>query len=556
MEDFKSKSLNFLEEIVQTDISEGKYPGGIFTRFPPEPNGYLHIGHAKSICLNFGLAQKFGGKTNLRFDDTNPMTEETEYVESIKSDVAWLGFQWENELYASNYFEQIYQFAVELIRKGLAYVDDSTAEEIAALKGTPTSPGANSPFRDRSVEENLSLFASMRNGEFTDGAKVLRAKIDMAHPNMHMRDPLMYRIRHVPHHRTGNQWCIYPMYDFAHGQSDSMEGITHSICTLEFDVHRPLYDWFINKLDIFPSHQYEFARLNLSHTVMSKRKLLQMVNEKVVSGWDDPRMPTISALRRRGFTAASIRNFCERIGVAKRDNLIDISLLEFCIREDLNKIADRVMAVMDPVKLIITNYPEGQTEDLLIENNPEDPETGKRVVPFSRELYIEREDFMVDPPKKFFRLGPGLQVRLKGAYIISCENFELNADGSVKEIHATYIPESKSGQDTSGIHVKGTIHWVSIPHAVQTEVRLFDRLLIVEDASELGDDFVKFINPDSLQVIENAFVEPSLAQATVGEAMQFIRKGYYCLDRDSKPGHLVFNRTVTLKDTWAKEQKK
>jgi glutaminyl-tRNA synthetase len=556
MEESKSKSLNFLEEIVQADILAGKYPQGIYTRFPPEPNGYLHIGHAKSICLNFGLAQKFDGKTNLRFDDTNPMTEETEYVESIKSDVAWLGFQWENELYASNYFEQIYQFAVSLISKGLAYVDDSSAEEIAAQKGTPTTPGSNSPFRERSIEENLTLFAAMRNGAYLDGAKVLRAKIDMAHPNMHMRDPLMYRIRHVPHHRTGNQWCIYPMYDFAHGQSDSMEGITHSICTLEFDVHRPLYDWFINKLEIFPSHQYEFARLNLSHTVMSKRKLLQMVKEKVVSGWDDPRMPTISALRRRGFTAASIRNFCERIGVAKRDNLIDISLLEFCIREDLNKIADRVMAVMDPVKLIISNYPDGQTEDLLIENNPEDPETGKRIVPFSRELYIEREDFMVDPPKKFFRLGPGLQVRLKGAYIISCENFELNADGSVKEIHATYIPESKSGQDTSGIHVKGTIHWVSIPHAIQAEVRLFDRLLIVEDASELGDDFVKFINPESLQVIENAFVEPSLAQATVGEAMQFIRKGYFCLDRDSKPEHLVFNRTVTLKDTWAKELKK
>ncbi len=555
-EESKSKPLNFLEEIVQADIAAGKYPQGIFTRFPPEPNGYLHIGHAKSICLNFGLAQKFGGKTNLRFDDTNPMTEETEYVESIKSDVAWLGFQWENELYASNYFEQIYQFAVSLIEKGLAYVDDSSAEEIAAQKGTPTSPGTNSPFRNRSVEENLALFAAMRQGEFPDGAKVLRAKIDMAHPNMHMRDPLMYRIRHVPHHRTGTKWCIYPMYDFAHGQSDSMEGITHSICTLEFDVHRPLYDWFINKLEIFPSHQYEFARLNLSHTVMSKRKLLQMVNEKLVSGWDDPRMPTISALRRRGFTAVSIRNFCERIGVAKRDNLIDISLLEFCIREDLNKLADRVMAVLDPVKLVITNYPEGQTEELLIENNPEDPEGGKRVVPFSRELYIEREDFMVEPPKKFFRLGPGLQVRLKGAYIVTCDHFELNPDGSVKEIHASYIPASKSGQDTSGIHVKGTIHWVSISHAVNAEVRLFDRLLIVEDASELGDDFAKFINPESLHVIENAFVEPSLAQAKVGEAMQFIRKGYYCLDRDSKPGNLVFNRTVTLKDTWAKEQKK
>lgn len=556
MEELHSKSLNFLEEIVQDDLASGKYPEGIFTRFPPEPNGYLHIGHAKSICLNFGLAQRFGGRTNLRFDDTNPMTEETEYVESIKHDVSWLGFQWENELYASNYFEQIYQFAVDLIQKSLAYVDDSSAEEIATQKGTPTTPGTNSPFRDRSVAENLALFQAMRQGEYPDGAKVLRAKIDMAHPNMHMRDPLMYRIRHVPHHRTGNQWCIYPMYDFAHGQSDSMEGITHSICTLEFDVHRPLYDWFIHKLDIYPTHQYEFARLNLSHTVMSKRKLLQMVNEKLVSGWDDPRMPTISGLRRRGYTAASIRNFCERIGVAKRDNLIDISLLEFCIREDLNKSADRVMAVMDPVKLIITNYPDGQVEDLLIENNPEDPETGKRVVPFTKELYIEREDFMIEPPKKFFRLGPGLQVRLKGAYIITCDAFELHADGSVKEIHASYISESKSGQDTSGIHVKGTIHWVSIPHAIQAEVRLFDRLLIVEDAGELGDDFTKFINPESLEVINHVFVEPSLKQAKVEEAVQFIRKGYFCLDKDSTAEHLVFNRTVSLKDTWAKEQKK
>jgi glutaminyl-tRNA synthetase len=556
MEELHSKSLNFLEEIVQDDLAAGKYPEGIFTRFPPEPNGYLHIGHAKSICLNFGLAQRFGGRTNLRFDDTNPMTEETEYVESIKHDVAWLGFQWENELYASNYFEQIYQFAVDLIQKSLAYVDDSSAEEIATLKGTPTTPGTNSPFRDRSVVENLALFQAMRQGEYPDGAKVLRAKIDMAHPNMHMRDPLMYRIRHVPHHRTGNQWCIYPMYDFAHGQSDSMEGITHSICTLEFDVHRPLYDWFIHKLNIFPTHQYEFARLNLSHTVMSKRKLLQMVNEKLVSGWDDPRMPTISGLRRRGYTAASIRNFCERIGVAKRDNLIDISLLEFCIREDLNKSADRVMAVMDPVKLIITNYADGQVEDLLIENNPEDPETGKRVVPFTKELYIEREDFMIEPPKKFFRLGPGLQVRLKGAYIITCDTFELHADGSVKEIHASYIPESKSGQDTSGIQVKGTIHWVSIPHAIQAEVRLFDRLLIVEDAGELGDDFTKFINPESLEVINHVFVEPSLKQAKVEEAVQFIRKGYFCLDKDSTAEHMVFNRTVSLKDTWAKEQKK
>ena len=556
MEDSKPKSLNFLEEIVQENLAAGLYPQGIFTRFPPEPNGYLHIGHAKSICLNFGLAQKFGGKTNLRFDDTNPMTEETEYVESIKKDVSWLGFTWANELYASNYFEQLYEYAVSLIKKSLAYVDDSTAEEIAAQKGTPTSPGTESPFRTRSVEENLALFQDMRAGKYPDGAKVLRAKIDMAHSNMHLRDPLMYRIRHVAHHRTGNAWCIYPMYDFAHGQSDSMEGITHSICTLEFDVHRPLYDWFINKLDIFASHQFEFARLNLSHTVMSKRKLLQLVNEKIVHGWDDPRMPTISGLRRRGFTAASIRQFCERIGVAKRDNLIDLSLLEFCIREDLNKSADRVMAVLDPVKLVITNYPDGQVEDLAIENNPEDPDSGKRIVPFSKELYIERDDFMVEPPKKFFRLGPGLLVRLKGAYIIQCDHFELNPDGSVKEIHAQYLPNSKSGQDTSGIHVKGTIHWVSIPHAVQAEVRLFDRLLIVEDASELGDDFLKFINPESLQILPNVFVEPSLRDAQVGEAVQFIRKGYYCLDPDSTADHLVFNRTVTLKDTWAKEQNK
>lgn len=556
MEDAKPKSLNFLEEIVQENLASGLYPQGIFTRFPPEPNGYLHIGHAKSICLNFGLAQKFGGKTNLRFDDTNPMTEETEYVESIKKDVSWLGFTWANELYASNYFEQLFEYALKLIKKSLAYVDDSTAEEIAAQKGTPTSPGTESPFRNRSVEENLALFQDMRAGKYPDGAKVLRAKIDMAHPNMHMRDPLMYRIRHVAHHRTGNDWCIYPMYDFAHGQSDSMEGITHSICTLEFDVHRPLYDWFINKLDIFASHQFEFARLNLSHTVMSKRKLLQLVNEKIVQGWDDPRMPTISGLRRRGFTAASIRNFCERIGVAKRDNLIDLSLLEFCIREDLNKSADRVMAVLDPVKLVITNYPDGQVEDLSIENNPEDLDSGKRVVPFSKELYIEREDFMVDPPKKFFRLGPGLMVRLKGAYIIQCDHFEVNSDGSVKEIHATYIPTSKSGQDSSGIHVKGTIHWVSIPHAVEAEVRLFDRLLIVEDASELGDDFLKFINPESLQVLDKVYVEPSLRNAQVGEAVQFIRKGYYCLDPDSTSDRLVFNRTVTLKDTWAKEQNK
>ena len=556
MDDSKPKSLNFLEEIIQQNLASGQYSQGIFTRFPPEPNGYLHIGHAKSICLNFGLALKFGGKTNLRFDDTNPITEETEYVEAIKKDVSWLGFTWENELYASNYFEQLYQFAVDLIKKSLAYVDDSTAEQIAAQKGTPTSAGTESPYRNRSVEENLTLFQEMRDGLHADGAKVLRAKIDMAHANMHMRDPLMYRIRHMAHHRTGNTWCIYPMYDFAHGQSDSIEGITHSICTLEFDVHRPLYDWFIEKLTIFPTHQYEFARLNLSHTVMSKRKLLQLVNEKIVDGWDDPRMPTISGLRRRGYTAASIRNFCDRIGVAKRDNLIDLSLLEFCIREDLNKSADRVMAVLDPVELIISNYPEDEVEELSIENNPEDPESGKRSVPFSKKLYIERDDFMLDPPKKFFRLGPDLMVRLKGAYIIKCDSYDLHEDGSVKRIFASYYSNSKSGSDTSEIQVKGTIHWVSIPHAVEAEIRSFDRLLIVEDASELGDDFMKFINPESVQITEKAFVERSLRSAQVNKAVQFIRKGYYCLDPDASSEKLVFNRTVTLKDTWAKEQNK
>jgi glutaminyl-tRNA synthetase len=556
MENEKEKSLNFLEEIIQNDLHQGHFPNGITTRFPPEPNGYLHIGHAKSICLNFGLTETFGGKTNLRFDDTNPVTEETEYVNSIKNDVKWLGFQWAKECYTSDYFEQLFQFALSLIKKGLAYVDDSTAEEIASQKGTPTQPGENSPFRNRSIEENVQLFQEMRAGMYADGAKVLRAKIDMAHPNMHMRDPLLYRIRKVAHHRTGNDWCIYPMYDFAHGQSDSIEEITHSVCTLEFDVHRPLYDWFIEKLEIFPSHQYEFARLNLSHTVMSKRKLLQLVNEKVVAGWDDPRMPTISGLRRRGYTPASIRLFCEKIGVAKRENLIDVSLLEFCIREDLNKSASRFMAVLDPIKLIITNYPDGQSEDLQIENNPEDPESGKRIVPFSKELYIEREDFMIDPPKKFFRLGPGLMARLKGAYIVKVEDYMCNEDGSVKEVYATYIPESKSGSDTSGISVKGTIHWVSTQHAKTAEVRLFDRLLIVEDSGDLGDEFIKFINPDSLQILEKVYIEPALAEVEIGKGLQFIRKGYFCKDADSTSSKLIFNRTVTLKDTWAKAQNK
>ncbi|MFD1816161.1 glutaminyl-tRNA synthetase [Pseudarcicella hirudinis] len=556
MTEEKEKSLNFIEEIVTEDLKAGKNGGKIVTRFPPEPNGYLHIGHAKSICLNFGLADKFGGETNLRFDDTNPVTEETEYVDSIRADVRWLGFEWENEFYTSDYFDNLYEFAIQLIKKGLAYVDDSSAEEIANLKGSPTQPGSDSPFRNRSIEENLDLFQRMHAGEFPDGAKVLRAKIDMANPNMHLRDPLMYRIKHAHHHRTGDKWCIYPMYDFAHGQSDSIESITHSICTLEFDVHRPLYDWYIEKLEIFPSHQYEFARLNLSHTVMSKRKLLQLVQEGIVNGWDDPRMPTISALRRRGFTPSAIRNFCERIGVAKRDNLIDVGLLEFCIREDLNKTADRVMAVLDPLKVVITNYPEGQVEEMHVENNPEDKESGSRIVPFSREIFIEKEDFMEVAPKKFFRLGPGLMVRLKGAYIIKCDDFVKDENGEITEIHCSYIPESRSGSDTSGINVKGTIHWVSAAHAEKAEIRLYDRLLIVEDSSSVGNDFKKFINPESLIVIRDVLVEPSLKEADLGTNYQFIRKGYFCLDKDSTPDALVFNRTVTLKDTWAKEMKK
>lgn len=546
------KSLNFIELIVEEDIAAGKHGGRVHTRFPPEPNGYLHIGHAKSICLNFGIAQKYGGQTNLRFDDTNPVTEETEYVESIKNDVRWLGFEWANELYASNYFGQLYEFAVKLIRKGLAYVDDQTAEEMAAQKGTPTQPGTESPYRNRSVEENLNLFERMKNGEFADGSRVLRAKIDMASENMHMRDPIIYRIKHAHHHRTGDQWCIYPMYDFAHGQSDSIEEITHSLCTLEFASHRELYDWFIEKLEIFPSQQYEFARLNLTYTVMSKRKLLQLVNEKHVNGWDDPRMPTISGLRRRGYTPASIRLFAEKIGVAKRDNLIDVSLLEFCVREDLNKIATRVMAVLDPLKVVITNYPEGQTEELQAENNPEDLESGHRLMPFSRELYIEREDFMENPPKKYFRLFPGGMVRLKHAYIIRCDEVVKDASGEITELRCTYIPESKSGSDTSGIQVKGTLHWVSVPHALTAEIRLYDRLFTVEDVAADERDFKGLINPESLAIITKAYVEPSLKNGKVEDRFQFIRKGYYCLDTDSTPEKLVFNRTVTLKDTWTK----
>ena len=553
-------SLNFIEQFVEEDIAAGKNGGRVHTRFPPEPNGYLHIGHAKSICLNFGLADKYSGQTNLRFDDTNPVTEDTEYVDSIKNDVRWLGFEWENEFYASDYFEQIYSFAETLIQKGLAYVDDSTSEEIAAQKGTPTEPGRMSKFRDRSVDENLDLFQRMRAGEYPDGAKVLRAKVDMASPNMQLRDPIIYRIRHAHHHRTGDTWCIYPMYDFAHGQSDAIEHITHSLCTLEFEVHRPLYEWFIEQLSIFPSRQIEFARLNLTYTVMSKRKLKQLVEDGHVSGWDDPRMPTIAGIRRRGYTPASIREFADRIGIAKRDNLIDVGLLEFCIREELNKTTHRVMAVLDekPLKLVLTNYEVGREEILNIENNPEEETMTHRPVPFSREVYIERDDFMENPPKKFFRLFPGGMVRLKGAYIIKCDEVVKDNAGAIIELRCTYIPESRSGSDTSGISVKGTIHWVSVPHAVEAEVRLYDRLFSVENPAADEREFRELLNPTSLEVVR-AFVEPALVEAArSGEQsnFQFMRKGYFILDPDSTADRPVFNRTVTLKDGWAKEQKK
>lgn len=548
----EEKSLNFLEEIIEQDLSSGKYTR-IITRFPPEPNGYLHIGHASSICLNFGLTKKYPGYTNLRFDDTNPTTEETEYVESIKEDVQWLGFTWEHELYASDYFPQLYAFAVELIKKGLAYVDDSTSEEMAAQKGTLTEPGVNSPFRNRTIEENLQLFEDMKAGKYPDGAKTLRAKIDMAHPNMLMRDPVLYRIKHAHHHRTGDTWCIYPMYDFAHGQSDSIENVTHSICTMEFVPHRELYDWLIEQLGIYPSHQYEFARRNINYTVTSKRKLLQLVNEGHVTGWDDPRMPTISGLRRRGYTPDSIREFCDRIGIAKRENMVDVGLLEFCLREHLNRIALRRMVVFNPVKVILTNY-EGEGEWLDTENNPEDPNGGVRSIRFSKEIWIERDDFMENPPKKYFRLSPGNMVRLKSAYIIRCDEVKKDENGEVIELHCTYIPESKSGQDTSGIHVKGTLHWVNAADALQVEVREYDRLFKVEDPTDEEGDFKDYLNPNSLQVV-TGYAERSLEHAVLQDRFQFIRKGYYCLDTDSTPEHLIFNRTVTLKDGWAKVQK-
>jgi glutaminyl-tRNA synthetase len=541
-----ARSLNFIEEVIEEDLQSGKYKT-ILTRFPPEPNGYLHIGHAKSICLNFGLAQKYKGATNLRFDDTNPSTEETEYVDSIKEDIHWLGFSWSNEYYSSDYFDELYSLAIKLISKGFAYVDDSSSEKIAAEKGTPTEAGKENEFRKRGVEENLRLFQEMKDGKYKDGEKVLRAKIDMAHINMLMRDPIMYRIKHAPHHRTGDKWCIYPMYDFAHGQSDSIEHITHSICTLEFVPHRALYDWFIEKLEIFPSHQYEFARLNMTYTVMSKRKLLQLVNEGYVSGWDDPRMPTLSGFRRKGYTPPSIKTFCEKIGVAKRDNLIDISLLEFCIREELNQTANRVMAVLNPLKLIIVNYDENKTEELTTENLPNDP-ANTRVITFSKELWIEKEDFMEVPVKKWFRLAPGQMVRLKSAYIIKCESFKKDEDGNVTEIHATYLPESKSHHDISQLKVKGTIHWINARNAATAEVRLYDHLFSVENPAAEEADFKEYINLDSLKVIKNAFIEPHLQHAETGAHFQFMRNGYFCIDKDSRPEKLIFNRTVTLKE--------
>lgn len=555
----KKESLNFIEQIIEEDINNAKHGGRVHTRFPPEPNGYLHIGHAKAITLNFEIAQRYGGKTNLRFDDTNPTTEDTEYVENIQKDIEWLGFQWEGEpLYASDYFQQLYDFAVKLIQKGKAYVDDSSAEEIAAMKGDIGVPGKESPYRSRSVEENLELFAKMKEGAYPDGAKVLRAKIDMGHHNLLLRDPVMYRIKRDRHHRTGDEWCIYPMYDFAHGQSDSIEGITHSLCSLEFIHHRPLYDWFIQELEIFPSRQIEFARMNVSYMITSKRKLLKLVRDHHVTGWDDPRMPTLSGMRRRGFPPMAIRTFCNKAGITKRENLIDMGLLEFCVRDELNKTAPRIMAVLDPLKVVITNYPEGQTEQMTVVNNPEDESMGTREMPFSREVYIERGDFMEDPPKKYFRMGPGRNVRLKGAYILHCDDFVKDTEtGAVKEVHCTYYPDSRSGEDTSGVKAKGTLHWVSAAHARTAEVRLYDRLFSdpTPDQHE-GKDYLDFLNPDSLQVLDRVYVEPNVGELQPGEQFQFLRMGYYCVDPDSTADHLVFNRTVTLKDGWAKAQKK
>jgi len=552
-------SLNFIEQIIEEDIRNNKNEARVNTRFPPEPNGYLHIGHAKSICLNFGLAKKYNGLCNLRFDDTNPVKEDVEYVDSIKEDVRWLGFDWdEREYYASDYFETLYEYAVKLIKKGKAYVCDLNSDEISLMRGTVTSPGTESPFRSRSIEENLELFQKMRSGDFDEGACVLRAKIDMAHPNMLMRDPILYRIIKASHHRTGDTWCIYPMYDFAHGQCDSIEKITHSICTLEFEVHRPLYDWFIKELEIFAPQQIEFARLNISYTVMSKRKLLELVENNFVKGWDDPRMPTISGLRRRGFTPESIRAFAEKVGIARRDNTIDVSLLEFCLREDLNKRAERRMAVLNPLKLIITNYPENTTDIIDAVNNPELPEAGTRKMSFSREILIERDDFMEVPPKKFYRLSPGAEIRLKYAYLVRCLDVVKDpVTGEIIEVHCAYDPASKGGSSPDGRKVQGTIHWVSASHAVKAEVRLYDRLFVAEfpEQTKEGQDYKINLNPDSLTVV-TAFVEPSLGNVDAGSKFQFERIGYFNTDKDSLPGKPVFNRTVSLKDSWAKSMNK
>jgi len=554
----EKRSLNFIESIIEEDLANNKNESRVHLRFPPEPNGYLHIGHAKSICLNFGLANEYNGKCNLRFDDTNPEKEEVEYVDSIKEDINWLGFEWEGEPhFASDYFGQLYDWAVQLIKEKKAYVDEQPQELISEQRGVPTRPGIESPFRNRPIEESLDLFERMKNGEFETGAMILRAKIDMSSPNMHMRDPIMYRILHQEHHRTGNSWCIYPMYDWAHGQSDFIEGITHSVCTLEFEVHRPLYDWALDQItegDYRP-RQIEFARLNLSYTVMSKRKIIELVQNNLVSGWDDPRMPTISGFRRRGYTPESIRNFADRIGVAKRNNVIDVSLLEFSVREHLNQIAPRAMAVINPVKVIITNYPDEQVEELELSNNQNDPEAGTRKVPFTKEVFIEREDFMEDPPKKFFRLGPGREVRLVGAYIIKCENYKKDADGNVTEIYCTYDPDSKSGGSGAKRKVKGTIHWVSATKAIDAEVRLYDRLFLDEDpAGHKDKDFKDFLNPESLKILTNCKLEPSLAKAKPSDKFQFPRLGYFCIDPDSKDGNLVVNRTVPLRDSWAKKK--
>ncbi len=552
-------SQHFIEQAIEKDLSEGKNGGRVHTRFPPEPNGYLHIGHAKAICLDFGMAEKYGGKCNLRFDDTNPTKEDVEYVDSIKEDIQWLGFTWEDrEFYASDYFGRLWDFAVSLIKRGLAYVDDQSAETISDQKGTPTQPGAESPYRNSTVVENLDLFYRMNEGEFEEGSRVLRARIDMASPNMHMRDPIIYRILKTPHHRTGTTWKVYPMYDFAHGQSDYFEGITHSLCTLEFEVHRPLYDWFIDQLktDDYRPRQIEFNRLNLTYTVMSKRKLLELVKDGVVSGWDDPRMPTLCGLRRRGYTPESIRRFVDLIGYTKVEAINDVSLLEYAIREDLNKRAPRVFGVLRPLKVIITNYPENNVEEMEIENNPEDEAQGRRLVPFSREIYVEKDDFMENPPNKFFRLAPGREVRLKGAYIIKCTGFVKDDNGEVTEVHCTYDPETRSGGPQADRKVKGTLHWVSAVHSLDAEVRLYDRLFSDEDPSGHKDiDPREFLNPGSLTIVKGCRVEPSLADAKPLDKFQFQRIGYFCVDNDSRPDSLVFNRTVQLKDTWAKQNK-